>query len=1519
MIARALLVLLALSAPAAGGRVEGALPAAGPPQEPRPDGNRLTYLDGSDPYYVSGSFPKLATPQWIGEEGVEAALLLSIDDMRDVAKYEAFLRPLLERLKKIDGRAPVSIMTCQVDPKGEHLQRWLAEGLSLENHTIEHPHPLLRDGDFARARSNVDRCTEMLFDIPGNKPVAFRMPWCDVLNTQSPRFFAEIFNRTTEKGRFLTIDSSIFTFLAPRANYEKYLAHVPNYANWVDDYPYPYVIGRLCWEFPAVVPDDSVAQRLNRPNSPATVDDLKATIDAVVGKRGAWTFVFHPHNWIRNDQLVELVDHAVARHGKKAKFLTFREAQERIDRHLLDGHPLRDASGRDNGVRLLDLDGDGFLDVVIGNGKAKKTRLWKGDRWVETVFPAAIAAEGEETGIRFGIVGGQVVALVRSEALAGAWRFEAGAWKEDAALLSGLEGIFTRQGGKDRGVRLRDATNDGTCELLVGNESQNAVYAWSENAWKRQSWTLPAGTSIVDAGGRDAGLRFVDVNGDGYADAVFSNDERYSVHLFIPRPNALRAFPRMGWDRPVAVGRRGDPAEVPAVVRAGTNNGAWFHSGKMWVQNEETTKLPDHCDQRTFRELVVGWLPPPLSPEESMKRIRLRDGFRIELAAAEPLVHDPVSFEWGLDGKLWVVEMLDYPMGMDGKGKPGGKVRFLEDADGDGRYDRSTVFLENLSFPTGVMPWRKGVLVSAAPEILYAEDTDGDGRADVRKVLFSGFAEGNQQHRVNGFQYGLDNWVYGANGGSGGRILSHATGKLTSIQGRDFRFRPDTGEFEPAAGVTEFGRNRDDWGNWFGNNHPTWGWHYWLPEHYLARNPKLSVRSNKRPFMESDHAYRISRLMARPQMARPLDFSTSPSCVMPYRDDLFGPEFATSVFIGEVDKNIVHREILEPDGVTFRGRRAPGEKDREFLASADNWFRPAMTKTGPDGALWVADMYRLVIEHQEYYPRDTWDLMDFRAGSDRGRIYRVTPEGAARRRIPRLDKLSTAELVAALDSPNGWQRDTVQRLLVHAQDKAAVQPLRRLFLEGDAIKHKERLQALCTLEGLDGLTADLLNLALVDGDPRVREHALRLAEPFLRRNEVPFADRLFALTDDPDLRVRYQLAFSLGEWKAGEAASALVMLALRNANSEPVQLAVASSAVPHAGAMLGELFGPGLATPPPVVPHLLVVADDAALERVLEKVSRSEDGRYARWQLEAYADILERRGKAPDAGAPIVAWARKTALDAKAPDSERTSALRFLDPEAMGDLLDARTPEPVQKAALDRLKRSTGPRVAEMLLSRWKLLGPGLRGQALDLLFTRAEWTEALLGAVEREAVSAGELDPARQQQLRTHAAPAVRERAAKLLSAVNPDREKVVREHLGVARLKGDPSRGREHFVKACAPCHRLKDAGHLVGPDLAQAAAKPVEELLIAILDPSRNIAGGFTGYRVVTKDDRDLTGVIAAETANSVTLRMANGVEEVIPRDRIRELRASSLSLMPDGVEKAMKPQDLADLIAFLQSPP
>ena len=273
------------------------------------DGNQLTYLqDPLDPYYVHRDFPKLTTPQWVGEDGVQAIVVLAIDDMRDPAKYEAYLRPILDRLKQIDDRAPVSIMTNQIDPHDAQLQTWLKEGVSLEVHTIDHPCPCLAAGDLAAAKSTYDRCVDLMNQIPGNRPVAFRMPCCDSQNTPSPRFWTEIFNRTTPQGNFLSIDSSVFNITTSRdpdlpgqividgtgqPRFRKYLPF-PSFVNTIEDYPYPYVIGDRCWEFPCVVPSDWEAQHLHQPNNPLTVEDLKAALDAVVIKQVVYDLVFHP-------------------------------------------------------------------------------------------------------------------------------------------------------------------------------------------------------------------------------------------------------------------------------------------------------------------------------------------------------------------------------------------------------------------------------------------------------------------------------------------------------------------------------------------------------------------------------------------------------------------------------------------------------------------------------------------------------------------------------------------------------------------------------------------------------------------------------------------------------------------------------------------------------------------------------------------------------------------------------------------------------------------------------------------------------------------------------------------------------------------------------------------------------------------------------------------------------------------------------------------------------------------------
>ncbi len=1579
------------------------------------DGNRLAYLDAfCDPYYPSHRFPRLVTPQWVGEEGVEAVVVLSIDDLSETAKFEAFLRPILERLKKIDGRAPVSVFTLSVPPDDPQLQTWLDEGLSLETHTIEHPCPLLHSGDLERARHNVDDCTDRLWQIPDARPVAYRGPCSDVWNTHSPRFYTEIFNRVTAAGHFLEISSTVhhlFTSEDPdlphslvvdedgKERFAKYTTgEVPIvgrknyvYVNHISNYPYPYVVARLAWEFPCTIPGDHQADFYIPAHGRHTVRDWKAALDATVLKQGVMTLVFHPHGKCEPEEIIALIDHATKQHGRKVKFLTLGEARDRLEKHLLAGQPLRAADARDNGVRVLDLDDDGFLDVIIGNEEMRQTRVWNAESraWTTSDFPTAIvsssagaaddAGHRADSGVRFGVVDsdGAAMMLVRSERTKGAWRFEGRRWVEAPELLWGLhleegEPILTGSRGRDRGVRLRDVDNDGRCELVVGNESQNAVFAWSaENrVWQKKSFSLPRGTAIVDARGRDAGLRFVDLNADGFDDVIFSNAERYSINLYIPAPGVLRAFDHVGWTRPVSEGRRGEVGEVPMIVRDGNyrNNGVWFAKGRMWIQNEDTGHLDHHTESRSFDELVSGLLPPPLSPQESLQTIEVAPEFQVELVAAEPLVQDPIAIEWAADGKLWVVEMRDYPLGMDGKGEPGGAVRVLTDDDGDGKYDRSSVFADKLNFPSGVMPWRRGALISAAPDILYAEDNDGDGRADTQRVLFTGFALGNQQHRVNGFEYGLDGWLYCASGGSGGKVTSLLTGEIVDIHRRDFRIRPETGELVTEPGVTEFGRHRDDWGNWFGNTYANWGWHFFLPDHYLRRNPHLPATRTRRDLADPlplRRIHRRTRLLARPQMGQPLGQVTAPCSLNPYRDELFGDEFESDIFIGEVDKSIVRRMHLVPDGVSFRAERARGEEQREFLASTDNWFRPTQTKTGPDGALYVVDMYRLIIEHEEYYPADLRELLDFRAGDDRGRIYRVFPRCANLRQVPRLDQLDTAGLVAALEHPNGWQRDTAQRLLVTKNDRAAIEPLKEIVRR--SMRPEARLQALYVLYSLDTLSPEVLSVALRDEHASLRSHALKLSESFLRqaslwedpasRDSPPWRELASAVLDtvgDPDLSVRYQLAFTLGEWRDGRAGPALVRLALRDPEDEDVQTAVMSSAVPHATSMMAALLTDRNEAPSARILERWIglaaaLRDEMALTLALDEISQPIDAtghqaRYSAWQFRAVTALLNSLGRqdtslaqlfeqsGPDLQRSIrrlenlYATARRTLVSKNTSVEERVVAAGPLgrglseigaDLELLGQQLHPQAPPSLQLAAVESLARTGQREVSEILLASWKTHAPNLRTAVLAVLATREEWLQTLLDALSTDAISTGEIGLAQQQLLLQHRMPTVREKAQKLFTAAHADRDAVIREYAVAETLNGNPGRGAALFRKHCAVCHRLRGEGRQIGPDLESIGEKPISFLLQSILDPNREVDPEFTQYTAITRIGRVLTGVIAEETPTTIRLKVPERSDEVLLRQEIARLESSSVSLMPDGVEKLLDPQAMADLIAWLKS--
>ncbi|MBL8815544.1 MAG: c-type cytochrome [Planctomyces sp.] len=553
---------------------------------------------------------------------------------------------------------------------------------------------------------------------------------------------------------------------------------------------------------------------------------------------------------------------------------------------------------------------------------------------------------------------------------------------------------------------------------------------------------------------------------------------------------------------------------------------------------------------------------PPRGPSASLDSMHCHDGFEMQLLAAEPLVNDPVAIEYDEFGRAWVAEMRDYPFTDKANDKPFtekitdlplGRIRVLEDLTGDGVFDRSTIFADNLSWPTGLAFWRGGIYVVATPELLYLKDTDGDLKADVRETVISGFRKFNVQAVINNLKWGDDHWLYGAGSSNGGSLrLSGSKDESPLVMSAgDFRFRPHSPDsVELLAGGARFGNTFDDWGHRFICNIRNPIQQIVIPRGILARNPDalyaavvhdVAVSGDQIPVWRKSapEAWRVAnaaRLASDAKLASPRSesvasgYMTSASGATVYRGDAYPPEYYGTVFLGEVAGNLIHHQQLERAGTAFRSSRTI--ERGEFVASEDNWFRPTNFVNAPDGTLHVTDMYRETIEHPWSMPDDIKAALDLENGRDRGRIYRLAPRGFQMSRIPRLGEESTANLVAFLSHPRSWCRDTAHRLIFERQDSEAVELLQQLIRNPEPSKAVGRRLALWSLEGLNALRPEDVMVGLQDPHPGVRITAVVLAERFLKTSHDgpdagldsrPLTSDVLELASDPDIEVRMQV------------------------------------------------------------------------------------------------------------------------------------------------------------------------------------------------------------------------------------------------------------------------------------------------------------------------------------------------------------------------------------------------------------
>lgn len=951
---------------------------------------------------------------------------------------------------------------------------------------------------------------------------------------------------------------------------------------------------------------------------------------------------------------------------------------------------------------------------------------------------------------------------------------------------------------------------------------------------------------------------------------------------------------------------------------------------------------------------------PPKTPQQSHDATEVMPGFRMDLVTSEPNIASPVAIAFDGSNKIYVVEMIDYSE----KDKEHlGRIRLLTDEDGDGIYETSKVFVDKLSWPTAVICYDGGIFVGDAPDILYFKDTDGDGKADVHKVVYTGFGRKNVQGLLNTFLWGLDHKIYGQTSSSGGKITRpDKPGEPLDLSGRDFRFDPKTLEIEAITGGGQHGMSFNRWGDRFVCHNSDHLQAIVFEEKYVARNPYQSVISARRSIASDGpqaEVYRISpveawreartKLRVSGAVPGPIEgggraagYFTGSTGVTIYEGGSWPNNDDAIALIADVGSNLIHRKRLSQEGVTYRGDRI--DKDTEFIRSKDIWFRPVQMTIGPEGGLYVMDMYREVIEHPDSLPAVLKRQLDLSSGQDMGRLYRVVPEDYKYKQPAMLDKANAEELAAALDDANQWRRMTAMRLIYENQD-----PMAGKELHAQLPKTKRPEGRICVLYALDSVgaldDADLLK-ALGDEHPQVRRHAIRLSESRLDKSAA-LREKVASLVSDSDPVVQFQLALSLGESHDPSVNPAIANILLRNTDRDITDAAL-TSIVDRAGTVLALLLG----------------NDKWAASRTGERVINAIVGQIARQRRSQDLDALVALLKSPEgdlhtaskaallkalsrlppdalsgsepkqldelrqlqqsAAKKLVAEAEKVLHQSNAKESDRVAAIanlsldKFDNQQAeLAKLFSPQESVAIRAAVLNACAQYDSPNVPKLVLAEWPKLSQAEQSQVVDLLLHRGTWALALAEFLQKESVKVTALEPTQVSKLGNYPDPKVRAIVKKLGGqGMSEDRQKVFKDYHDEALQPGDVAQGKLVFEKNCSPCHEVAGIGHAVGPNLAAMVNRGAEAVLYNVIAPNAEVDPRFMEYVVQTGDGQVLSGVIAGETSTAVTLRGQENKTTTILRVDIDDIHTTGKSLMPEGFEKLIDKKSMANLITFLQ---